>query len=195
MVHRDISLFNGSRAPKNCVKNDNVVVLCKVSEHGVDFYFIFFYLLGLTAATRSGPENMENRLSPLAEEVSSLELAESPWLADQVLFTASLLTDTTTSVNCISHSTTHPKKLAPYSTIHSQVLGPSWCFFMNLVMTVCLFVVPVVAVCTVHHHITTMLLKHLNVRYTGLRVYSLPVNSVLCYFRKPSVHPNQHVIT
>uniref|UniRef100_A0A8V0Y9Y7 SS18 like 2 n=1 Tax=Gallus gallus TaxID=9031 RepID=A0A8V0Y9Y7_CHICK len=30
------------------------------------------------AATRSGPENMENKLSPLAEEVSSLELAESP---------------------------------------------------------------------------------------------------------------------
>uniref|UniRef100_A0AAZ3RGI7 SS18 N-terminal domain-containing protein n=1 Tax=Oncorhynchus tshawytscha TaxID=74940 RepID=A0AAZ3RGI7_ONCTS len=26
----------------------------------------------------SGPENMENRLSPLAEDVSSLELAESP---------------------------------------------------------------------------------------------------------------------
>lgn len=36
------------------------------------------YRLCLTAATRSGPENMENRLSPLAEEVSSLELAESP---------------------------------------------------------------------------------------------------------------------
>lgn len=36
------------------------------------------YLLCLTAATRSGPENMENRLSPLAEDVSSLELAESP---------------------------------------------------------------------------------------------------------------------
>lgn len=40
--------------------------------------WFFLYLLGLTAATRSGPENMENRLSPLAEEVSSLELAESP---------------------------------------------------------------------------------------------------------------------
>lgn len=49
-------------------------------------------LLCLTAATRSGPENMENRLSPLAEDVSSLELAESPWLADQLLFTASLRT-------------------------------------------------------------------------------------------------------
>lgn len=49
-------------------------------------------LLCLTAATRSGPENMENRLSPLAEDVSSLELAESPWLADQLLFTASLWT-------------------------------------------------------------------------------------------------------
>lgn len=48
------------------------------------------YRLCLTAATRSGPENMENRLSPLAEDVSSLELAESPWLADQPLFTASL---------------------------------------------------------------------------------------------------------
>lgn len=36
------------------------------------------YLLCLTAATRSGPENMENKLSPLAEDVSSLELAESP---------------------------------------------------------------------------------------------------------------------
>lgn len=48
------------------------------------------HLLCLTAATRSGPENMENRLSPLAEDVSSLELAESPWLADQLLFTASL---------------------------------------------------------------------------------------------------------
>lgn len=36
------------------------------------------FRLCLTAATRSGPENMENRLSPLAEEVSSLELAESP---------------------------------------------------------------------------------------------------------------------
>lgn len=35
---------------------------------------------------------MENRLSPLAEDVSSLELAESPWLADQLLFTASLRT-------------------------------------------------------------------------------------------------------
>lgn len=50
------------------------------------------YLLCLTAATRSGPENMENKLSPLAEDVSSLELAESPWLADQLLFTASLRT-------------------------------------------------------------------------------------------------------
>lgn len=49
------------------------------------------YRLCLTAATRSGPENMENRLSPLAEDVSSLELAESPWLADQPLLTASLL--------------------------------------------------------------------------------------------------------
>lgn len=48
------------------------------------------YLLCLTAATRSGPENIENRLSPLAEEVSSLELAESPWLVDQLLFTVSL---------------------------------------------------------------------------------------------------------
>lgn len=36
------------------------------------------FLLCLTAATRSGPENMENKLSPLAEDVSSLELAESP---------------------------------------------------------------------------------------------------------------------
>lgn len=36
------------------------------------------HLLCFTAATRSGPENMENKLSPLAEEVSSLELAESP---------------------------------------------------------------------------------------------------------------------
>lgn len=53
---------------------------------------LWTYLLCLTAATRSGPENMENRLSPLAEEVSSLELAESPWLADQLLFTASLRT-------------------------------------------------------------------------------------------------------
>lgn len=35
-------------------------------------------LLCFTAATRSGPENMENKLSPLAEDVSSLELAESP---------------------------------------------------------------------------------------------------------------------
>lgn len=50
------------------------------------------YLLCLTAATRSGPENMENRLSPLAEDVSSLELAESPWFAVQLLFTASLRT-------------------------------------------------------------------------------------------------------
>lgn len=33
----------------------------------------------------SGPENMENKLSPLAEEVSSLELAESPWVPDQLL--------------------------------------------------------------------------------------------------------------
>lgn len=48
------------------------------------------YLLCLTAATRSGPENMEKRLSPLTDDVSSLELAESPWLADQLLFTASL---------------------------------------------------------------------------------------------------------
>lgn len=48
------------------------------------------HLLCFTAATRSGPENMENKLSPLAEDVSSLELAESPWLADQLLFTASL---------------------------------------------------------------------------------------------------------
>ncbi len=39
----------------------------------------------LTAATRSGPENMENKLSPLAEDVSSLELAESPLIADQPL--------------------------------------------------------------------------------------------------------------
>lgn len=38
----------------------------------------FAHLLCFTAATRSGPENMENKLSPLAEEVSSLELAESP---------------------------------------------------------------------------------------------------------------------
>lgn len=48
------------------------------------------YLLCFTAATRSGPENMEKRLSPLAEDVSSLELAESPWLADQLLLMASL---------------------------------------------------------------------------------------------------------
>lgn len=48
------------------------------------------YLLCFTAATRSGPENMEKRLSPFAEDVSSLELAESPWFADQLLLMASL---------------------------------------------------------------------------------------------------------
>lgn len=48
------------------------------------------YLLCLTAATRSGPENMENKLSPLAEDVSSLELAESPWAPDQLLCRPSL---------------------------------------------------------------------------------------------------------
>lgn len=48
------------------------------------------YLLCFTAATRSGPENMEKRLSPFAEDASSLELAESPWFADQLLLTASL---------------------------------------------------------------------------------------------------------
>lgn len=50
------------------------------------------HLLCFTAATRSGPENMEKRLSPLAEDVSSLELAESPWLADQLLLMVSLET-------------------------------------------------------------------------------------------------------
>lgn len=48
------------------------------------------YLLCLTAATRSGPENMENKLSPLADDVSSLELAESPWAPDQLLCRPSL---------------------------------------------------------------------------------------------------------
>lgn len=38
----------------------------------------------------SGPENMENKLSPLAEDVSSLELAESPWVPDQPLCRPSL---------------------------------------------------------------------------------------------------------
>lgn len=57
-------------------------------ERAVDHIYVPFcplfgleissYLLCLTAATRSGPENMENKLSPLAEDVSSLELAESP---------------------------------------------------------------------------------------------------------------------
>lgn len=55
------------------------------------------YLLCLTAATRSGPENMENRLSPLAEEVSSLELAESPWAPDQPLCRLSLRMQTNRS--------------------------------------------------------------------------------------------------
>lgn len=50
------------------------------------------YLLCLTAATRSGPENMENKLSPLADDVSSLELAESPWVPDQPLCRLSLKT-------------------------------------------------------------------------------------------------------
>lgn len=35
---------------------------------------------------------MEKRLSPFAEEVSSLELAESPWFAAQLLLMASLRT-------------------------------------------------------------------------------------------------------
>lgn len=48
----------------------------------------FANLLCFTAATRSGPENMENKLSPLAEEVSSLELAESPWVPDQLFVTS-----------------------------------------------------------------------------------------------------------
>lgn len=50
--------------------------------------YIAVYLLCLTAAIRSGPENMEKRLSPLAEEVSSLELAESPWAPDQLFVTS-----------------------------------------------------------------------------------------------------------
>ncbi len=65
-----LKYFSHSRAPAG---DFTVIMSRKVGESGNGTY-----LLCLTAATRSGPENMENRLSPLAEDVSSLELAESP---------------------------------------------------------------------------------------------------------------------